>query len=88
MVNVPAGPTDDARFVVVSVMSEHTAVSRYRATYQDVLDAPENLVAERIHGALHLHSRPASAHARAAMALGADLFSCQRFTRVFPVGLA
>ncbi len=36
-----------------------------RATYQDVLDAPEHMVAEIIHGALELHPRPASRHARA-----------------------
>jgi Uma2 family endonuclease len=35
------------------------------ATYQDVLDAPEHMVAEIVHGALHLHPRPASPHARA-----------------------
>jgi Uma2 family endonuclease len=35
------------------------------ATYQDVLDAPEHMVAEIVHGALHLHPRPASPHALA-----------------------
>jgi Uma2 family endonuclease len=44
------------------------------ATYQDVLDAPEHMVAEIVRGALHLQPRPASPHARAASALGGDLF--------------
>ena len=35
------------------------------ATYQDVLDAPENMVAEIVGGRLHLQPRPASPHARA-----------------------
>lgn len=46
-----------------------------RATYQGVLDAPGNQVAELVDGTLHLHPRPASRHARAtfrlAMKLGA-----------------
>ncbi len=40
------------------------------ATYQDVLDAPEQLVAEIIDGELRLSPRPAMPHARAASALG------------------
>lgn len=32
------------------------------ATYQDVLDAPPNMVAEIVHGALHLQARPARRH--------------------------
>lgn len=43
------------------------------ATYQDLLDAPEHMVAEIVHGALHLHPRPAPRHARAASILGADV---------------
>lgn len=35
------------------------------ATYQDVLDAPPNMVAEIVRGALHLQPRPAPRHARA-----------------------
>jgi hypothetical protein len=37
-----------------------------RATYEDVLAAPENLVAELLYGVLHTHPRPASPHAVAA----------------------
>jgi hypothetical protein len=33
------------------------------ASYQDVLDAPPNMVAEIIRGALHLQPRPAMPHA-------------------------
>lgn len=43
------------------------------ATYQDVIDAPPNMVAEILGGELHLSPRPASRHARAASRLGMDL---------------
>ncbi len=45
----------------------------HRATYQDVLDAPEHLVAELIDGQLHLHPRPAKPHAAATTVLGEEL---------------
>lgn len=51
-------------------MTEQTAVVARRAAYQDVLDAPEHMVAEIIGGALHLHPRPRSRHARVSFALG------------------
>ena len=41
-----------------------------RATYQDVLDAPPNKVAEIVYGALYTHPRPAPPHARAGSGLG------------------
>jgi Uma2 family endonuclease len=41
-----------------------------RATYQDVLDAPEHMVAELIDGELRLSPRPAPPHALALSALG------------------
>lgn len=44
-----------------------------RATYQDVLDAPEHLVAEIIDGELVLSPRPAAPHTVAATALGEEL---------------
>lgn len=44
-----------------------------KATYQDVLDAPPNKVAEVLSGVLYTSRRPASPHARAAMALGRHL---------------
>ena len=34
-----------------------------KATYQDVLDAPENMVAQLIDGEVFLHARPADSHA-------------------------
>jgi Uma2 family endonuclease len=44
------------------------------ATYQDVLEAPQHLVAEIVRGALHLHPRPSPRHAHAASALGGEIF--------------
>ena len=43
------------------------------ATYRDVLDAPEHMVAEIIAGVLHTHPRPAPLHAYASSRLGAKL---------------
>lgn len=43
------------------------------ATYDDVLRAPRNMVAEIIHGTLRLHPRPRTTHARSASVLGAEL---------------
>lgn len=47
--------------------------ARRRATYQDVLDAPSNLVAEVIAGELHLSPRPAGGHASASGELLGEL---------------
>jgi Uma2 family endonuclease len=44
-----------------------------RATYEDVLAAPEHLVAEVIDGELSLQPRPAKPHAVATSALGEEL---------------
>ena len=44
-----------------------------RATYQDVLDAPPNKVAEIVNGELHLSPRPAVPHALVASALGVEI---------------
>ncbi len=44
-----------------------------RATYQDVLDAPANVVAEVIDGRLYTHARPRVRHSRAASRLGGRL---------------
>lgn len=41
-----------------------------RATYEDVLNAPERMVAELIDGELHLRPRPRFRHARSASRLG------------------
>ncbi len=47
--------------------------ARRRATYQDVIDAPEHMVAELIDGELLLNPRPAKPHAAACSALGEEL---------------
>jgi Uma2 family endonuclease len=50
-----------------------TQSARTRATYADVLAAPEHLVAEVIDGTLSTSPRPAPRHADAASVLGMDL---------------
>ncbi|MBP7000858.1 Uma2 family endonuclease [Amaricoccus sp.] len=55
-------------------MNRHAPAPR-PATYQDVLDAPEHMVAELIEGALHVHPRPALLHAYAATSLGDEIVS-------------
>ena len=47
--------------------------ARRRATYEDVLAAPEHLVAEVIDGELHTQPRPATLHAQATSTLGEEL---------------
>jgi Uma2 family endonuclease len=47
--------------------------ARRRATYQDVLDAPPDRIAEIVNGELHL-TRPRFSHSSVAMVLGAILF--------------
>ena len=44
-----------------------------QATYEDLLEVPEPLVAEILNGELHTHPRPASRHARATSMLGGKL---------------
>ena len=51
-------------------MTRHELIAKSPATYQDVLDAPPNMVAEIVDGALSLQPRPASLHARASSTLG------------------
>lgn len=45
------------------------------ATYEDLLQVPENQVAEIVNGQLHTHPRPAPIHARASSSLGDELVS-------------
>ena len=47
--------------------------AKRRATYEDLLAAPPNCIAEIIDGSLVTQPRPASLHARAASRLGIDL---------------
>jgi Uma2 family endonuclease len=49
--------------------------ARKPATYEDVLNAPEHLVAEIVDGELFTSPRPASRHARASSGLGAKLIN-------------
>lgn len=48
--------------------------AKRRATYQDVLDAPENMIAEVLDGELHVMPRPGRRHTRSASGLGAVLY--------------
>jgi Uma2 family endonuclease len=48
-------------------------IARKRASYEDVLAAPPNMVAEILDGELYLQSRPAMPHARAGSRLGGIL---------------
>ena len=54
-------------------MNEMTPAARRPATYQDVLDAPSNMVAEIVDGSLNLHPRPLPRHSLAASGVGAQL---------------
>lgn len=49
--------------------------ARRRATYEDLLAAPEHMVAEILDGELKLSPRPAGPHAEAAAVLTVDLGS-------------
>src|SRR5690606_28880472 len=49
------------------------AQSKPPATYQDMLDAPPQLVAEIVAGELHLSPRPAFLHANASSVIGMDI---------------
>ena len=51
----------------------HPKRKRRAATYQDVLDAPEHVVAEIIDGELYVSPRPATPHAMSMSTLGALL---------------
>src|SRR5258706_1734855 len=49
------------------------ALLRQRATYDDLVKVPENMVAELIDGDLYAWPRPAGPHARFSSALGMDI---------------
>ena len=53
-------------------MNQHARI-KSPATYQDVLDAPPNMVAELINGDLHLQPRPAPRHSLSGSSLGGEL---------------
>jgi Uma2 family endonuclease len=50
-----------------------TRIDKPRATYEDVLKAPDHKVAEILDGELYLSPRPAAPHALAASVLGSEL---------------
>ncbi len=56
-----------------------TAPARRRATYEDVLSAPPNMIAEVIYGVLHTQPRPAFRHANASSHLGVLIGGPYRF---------
>jgi Uma2 family endonuclease len=56
-----------------SAMNEPLPAIRRPATYQDVLDAPADMIAELANGALHLHPRPASRHSAACFGIAGSL---------------
>ena len=58
------------------------------ATYQDVLDAPEGLVAEILGGELFTHPRPAGPHSEAASVLGMDIGGAFHRGRGGPSGVS
>jgi Uma2 family endonuclease len=60
--------------------------ARKDATYQDVIDAPEHMVAELIDGELYLQPRPAKPHAEAASVLGMLIGAPFRLGRGGPGG--
>jgi Uma2 family endonuclease len=60
--------------------------ARRRATYEDLLEVPDRLVAEIIDGELITSPRPAPAHALASSALGAELGGPFQFGRGGPGG--
>jgi Uma2 family endonuclease len=60
--------------------------ARRRATYQDVIDAPEHQVAEIVDGALYLSPRPAAPHAVASSRVGGLMSGPFDFGRGGPGG--
>src|SRR5262245_16366776 len=61
-----------AQSIVRDTLPEMVEKKR-RATYQDVLDAPTEKVAEVVDGELYLFPRPAKPHAAATTAIGEEL---------------
>ena len=64
-------------------MNTHARRSR-PATYQDVIDAPPNMVAELANGRLHLHPRPARATPAPASAWPDGSTPCSQAARTTP----
>lgn len=66
-------PPGEPPAAVVTFASMAADPARREATYEDVLRAPDHLVAEVLDGELHTSPRPAGPHAEAASVLGMDL---------------
>jgi Uma2 family endonuclease len=56
-------------------MNKQTTPARRHATYQDVIDAPADKIAEIVRGALYLHPRPLPRHSQAIGSLGDEIIS-------------
>lgn len=63
-----------------------TALVREHATYEDLMQVPENMVAELIDGQLYASPRPAGPHTNAASAMGFFLGPAYQFGRGGPGG--
>lgn len=63
-----------------------TVRTRVEATYEDLLKAPDNLIAELVDGELHTSPRPGGIHARFSSALGMDVGSAYDRGRGGPGG--
>ncbi|MBN2700046.1 MAG: Uma2 family endonuclease [Methylohalobius sp. ZOD2] len=50
-------------------------IARRKATYEDLLGLPENVVGEILNGELHTHPRPAPKHARVESAIDGTLWN-------------
>jgi Uma2 family endonuclease len=61
------------RTTVGAILERMVTSAPRRATYDDLLSVPDNLVGELIDGELITQPRPATRHARAASRLGAEL---------------
>lgn len=63
-----------------------TGPARRRATYQDVLDAPDDKIAQVVNGVLHLFPRPRFRHQQVTSVLGAVLLTRFQLGRGGPAG--
>jgi len=70
--------------VGINVTERESATGK--ATYQDVIDAEPNLVAQIVDGTLHTHPRPALHHALAASSIGGKLMDPFNFGNGGPGG--
>ena len=65
-----------------------TGPARRRATYQDVLDAPDDKIAQVVNGVLHLFPRPRFMHQSVTSVLSAVLLTRFQLGRGGPAGWA